>query len=91
MSSRLSLDVGKTEYALFHKPSGTNALPRKLAKLSINNQVTKRTSYTKFLGCLLDENASWKKHLKYTENKIGKSIGLMHKAKLKDKIISYIH
>ena len=51
-------------------------LTLQLPKLSINNQEIKRTaSYTKFLGVLLDENLSSKDHLKYTENKIAKSIG----------------
>ena len=47
---------------------------------------------------LLDETLSWKKHLKYTENKIAKSTGLMYKAKPfldKDFLLplyfSYIH
>ena len=50
-------------------------IPLKIPKLSINNQEIKRASYTKFLGVLLDV-VSWKEHLKYTENKIAKSIGL---------------
>ena len=44
------------------------------------------------------ENLSWKEHLKYTENKVRKSIGLMYKTKLfldKDSLLSlyfsYIH
>ena len=81
MANKLSLNVGKTEYSLFHKLSWVDDLPLKLPKLSVNNQEIKRASYTKFLGVLLDENLSWKKHLKYTENKIAKSIGLMYKAK----------
>ena len=58
-------------------------IPLKIPKLSINNQEIKRASYTKFLGVLLDV-VSWKEHLKYTENKIAKSIGLhsfLHKHK----------
>ena len=58
----------------------------------------KRTSYAKFLGLLLDENILWKEHLKYTENKIAKSIGLMYKHKpfldndsLLSLYFSYIH
>ena len=46
----------------------------------------------------MDENLSWNEHLKDTENKIAKSIGLMYKAKLflvKDSLLSsyfsYIH
>ena len=52
-----------------------------LPKLFINNQVIKRQSSIKFLGILLDENLSWKEHLKLTENKIAKNIGLIYKAK----------
>ena len=47
---------------------------------------------------MLDENLSWKEHLKYTENKIAKSIRLVYKAKPflgKDSLLplyfSYIH
>ena len=35
----------------------------------------------KFLGALLDEHFSWKEHIRYTENKVAKSIGLLYKAK----------
>ena len=94
MANKLSLNVGKTKYSLFHKSSKVDKLP----KLSINNQEIKRASYTKFIGVLLDENLSWKEYLKYTENKIAKSIGLMYKAKPfldKDFLLSlnfsYIH
>ena len=80
MANKLSLNFGKTKYSLFHKLSRVDDLPLKLPKLSINNQEIKRASYNKFLGVLLDENLSWKEHLKYTENKSAKSIGLMYKA-----------
>ena len=81
MANKLSLNVGKTKYSLFHKSSMVDHLPLKLPKLSINNQEIKTASYTKFLRVLSDENLSWKKHLKYIENKIAKNIGLMYKAK----------
>ena len=63
-------------------------------RFSYQNQV----SYKKIFGALLDENLSWKEHLKHIENKIAKSIGLMDKAKPfldKDSLLplyfSYIH
>ena len=59
MARKLSLNVGKTKYSLFYKPSRVDDLQLKLPKLSINNQETKRTSYAKILGVLLDENLSW--------------------------------
>ena len=66
--------------------------------LITKNQVIKRQSSTKFLGILLDENLSWKEHLKLTENKVPKNIGLIYKARSylnKDSLLalyfSYIH
>ena len=38
MANKLSLNVGKTKYSLFHKPRRVDDLPFKLPKLSINNQ-----------------------------------------------------
>ena len=35
----------------------------------------------KFPGVLLDEHLSWKEHIRYTENKIAKNIGLLYRAK----------
>ena len=76
----------------------TYHLPLQLLKLSINSQEIKRTSYTKFLEILLDPNFSWKEHLKCTEKKLQKKIGLLYKAKPfldKDSLFSlyfsYIH
>ena len=52
----------------------------------------------KFPGILLDENLSWKEHLKLTENNIPKNIALINKAQpylIKDSLLaiyfSYIH
>ena len=56
-------------------------MPLVLPKLFINNHVIKRQSSIKSLGILLNETLSWKEHLKLTENKIAKYIGLTCKAK----------
>ena len=59
-----------------------------------------RVKSIKFLGVLLDENLSWKDHIKYTENKVAKNknIGLLYRDKLfldKNSLLtlyySYIH
>ena len=64
----------------------------------INNHQVARAESIKFLGVLLDENLSWKEHIKYTENKIAKNIGLLYRAKpflnkkcLLSLYFSYIH
>ena len=98
ISNKLSLNVKKPKFSIFHKASRRDHLPLVLPKLFINNQVIKRQSSIKFLVILLDENLSWKEHLKLTEYEIAKNIGLIYKAKLylnKDSLLalysSYIH
>ena len=49
--------------------------------MKINDSNIQRENSIKFLGVLLDENLSWKEHIKYTENKIAKNIGILYKAK----------
>ena len=49
--------------------------------LKVNNHDIERVNTMKFLGVLLDDNLSWKEHIKYLENKIAKNIGLMYRAK----------
>ena len=64
---------------IFQKASRTDDLPLVLRKLFINNQVTKRQPSRKLLGILLDENLTWKEHLKFTKNKIATNTGLIQK------------
>ena len=52
-----------------------------LPKLTVSNHVIERQVFMKFLGVLLDENLNWKEHIKYTENKIAKNLGLLYKAR----------
>ena len=70
-------------------------MPLVLPKRFINNQVIKRQSPIKFLGILFNENFSWNEHLKLTENKVAKNIGLIYKAKTylnKDSLLAlYFH
>ena len=81
ISNKLSLNVSKTKYSFFHKPSKRDDIPLLLSKLNINNSEIEQSECLKFLGVLLDENLCWKEHIKYIENKIAKNIGLLYKAK----------
>ena len=96
-ANKLSLNIKKTNYTLFHKNSTKDDLPLKLLDLKIVNILKRRTSI-KFLGVMLDENISWKEHVKIEENKLSKNVGLLCKAKqlldnesLKSIYFSYIH
>ena len=97
-ANKLSLNAGKTKFSLFHKSAKKYSIPSHLLTLKINNHDIERVNTMKFLGVLLDDNLSWKEHIKYLENKIAKNIGLMYRAKpFLDKDIllalyySYIH
>ena len=50
-------------------------------KLTTSNHVIERQGFIKFLGVLLDENLNQKEHIKYTENKIAKNLGLLYKTR----------
>ena len=81
ISNKLLLNVSKTKYSYFSKPSKRDDIPLLLPKLNISNSEIERSECLKFLGVLLDENLCWKEHIKYIENKIAKNIGLLYKAK----------
>ena len=81
-ANKLSFNADKTKYSLFYKPSKTDNLPLLLPKLLINDNKVERVGSIKFLEVLLDEHLSWKEHIRYIENKVGKGIGLLYKAKL---------
>ena len=81
-ANKLSFNVGKTNYSLFHKPSRKDDFPVLLPRLRIKKHKVERVKSIKFLGILLDENLSSKDHIKYIENKVTKNIGLLYKVKL---------
>ena len=73
-------------------------MPLILPVLKIDDRQIKRVESTKFLGVLIDENLTWKDHIKYVESKISKNLGLLYKAKnylnkkaLMSLYFSYIH
>ena len=81
-ANKLSLNVEKTKYSFFHKPSKKDDIPFRLPKLIINNYQIQGEESVKFLGVLLDQHLTWKEHIKRTENKIAKNIGILYKARL---------
>ena len=80
-SNKLSLNAKKAKYSCFQKPIKKDDIPLMLPKLTISNHVIERQEFIKFLGVLLDENLNWKEHIKHTENKIAKNVGLLYKAR----------
>ena len=58
ISNKLSLNLKKTKYLFFHKPSKKVDIPLVLPKLNISNSEIAQTESIKFLGVLLEENLS---------------------------------
>ena len=97
-SNKLSLNVDKTKWLLFHPLSKRQLLPQTLPNLLIENIHIKREHITKFLGVFIDENLSWKQHINIVSCKISKSIGNLSKSRdilskqcLKQLYFSFIH
>ena len=80
-ANKLSLNVGKNKFSLFHKSGKKYSIPSHQPTLKINNNGIERVNTMKFLGVLLDNNLSWKEHIKYLENKTAKNVGLMYRTK----------
>ena len=72
--NKLSLNFSKTKYTLFCKANKTDNIPLKLPFLNINNVNINREDNMKFLGVILDESLTWKKHIQTIETKIYKNL-----------------
>ncbi|XP_065665719.1 uncharacterized protein LOC136087141 [Hydra vulgaris] len=73
-SNKLSLNISKSKYTLFHRLHKKQDIPLKLPDLFIDNALLKREQSIKFLGVVLDENLTWRDHIGLIENKISKNI-----------------
>ena len=75
-SNKLALNIGKTNFVLFHSPQ------KKLSgsfKLKIGNQEIERSKYVKFLGRLMDEHLSWKYHITELCKKLSRTCSIFFK------------
>ena len=70
-ANKLSLNISKTKYSLFHSTRKRKDIPNILPPLHIDNVPIKGEFVTKFLGVYLDEDIE--------STKVCKSIGLLHR------------
>ena len=80
ISNKLSINVSKTKYSLFEKPSKRGDIPLAVPKLYIDNNQIQRAESIKFLRVILDEKLTWKELVKYIEIKTAKNIGIMFRS-----------
>ena len=97
-ANKLSLNLTKTKWTLFHSQKKKRLITNDLPMLYIDNFEIARESVTKFLGIFIDENLTWKYPIEHVCNKVSKSIGMMYKSRnilskrlMKQLYFSFIH
>ena len=79
LANKLSLNVEKTKYMLFHKCTDQENIPLKLPLLQLNSNIIEKENSLKFLGVILDEHLTWKKQIQLVENNVSKNVGVLYK------------
>ena len=84
-ANKLSINVSKTHYMVFHRSR------RKLAieDILLDNTIIKQVTFTKFIGIIIDDKLQWIHHMSYIKNKISNEMGIILKARkvLKMKVL----
>ena len=75
--NRLSLNVKKTNFVLFH-PSN-KPLKQNITLNKINNKAINEVKYIKYLGVVLDSSLTWKHHILKITKTLTKFCGLFYK------------
>ena len=74
--NKLSINIDKTKYMIFHSPR--QKIPSNI-KLYLDNEEIEQVDNIKYLGIIFDNNLNWKCHLSTLSKKIAKSIGIFYK------------
>ena len=77
--NKLSLNIGKTKFMLFHhrQKNISNFIP----DITVQSHVIKRVTEFNFLGLTIDENLNWNAHINKIASKISRSLGVMTRLK----------
>ena len=78
--NKLSLNVGKTKFMLFHTAQKKN-IKNIIPKLKIGDVLIKRDENFNFLGLIINETLSWKPHVDSVSNRISKYVGVLNRLK----------
>ena len=73
--NRLSLNISKTKFVIFHAPNK----PKYPITILINNKAIDEVKYIKCLVVILDAQSSFKYHIDELTKKISRGIGLLYK------------
>ena len=59
---------------LIHKLADQENISSELSSLQLNGNIIERENSLKFLGVILDEHLTWKKHIQLIENKVSEML-----------------
>ena len=76
-ANKLSLNVGKTKFMVFHMRNKVASYP----DLHINGNKIERVTQFNFLGLILHASLSWDKHINHISLKVSKAIGILYRLK----------
>ena len=76
-ANKLTLNVDKTFYMLFHR----RRIKTDNLKLTIGQSTLKQTSQCKYLGLIIDNKLNWAAHIAHVKSKISKCVGILMKAR----------
>ena len=79
-TNKLSLNLTKTKWTLFHSQKKKSFITNDLPILYMDNFETVRENVRKFLGIFLDENLTWKYDTDHVCNEAPKSIRIRYKS-----------
>ena len=77
--NRLSLNIQKTKFTIFHKPR--QQLPPHDHVIELANNKIEQTDVIKFLGAYIDSTLTWQYHIKYKCTQILKVLGVISQFK----------
>ena len=76
-ANRLTLNVDKTFYMLFHR----KCIKTDNLKLTIGQGTPKQTSQCKYLGLIIDNKLNWAANIAHVKSKTSKCVGILLKAR----------
>ena len=74
--NKLSLNIDKTNFVIFHLPQKKVAFKMKGI---VNSIEIKQVTSIRYLGIHIDGNLNWKEHVQYVSTKIKRNIGMLSK------------
>ena len=77
--NKLSLNVSKTKYMIFHHRQRN--IDEFIPDIRINDSPIERVTDFNFLGLQIDQHLNWNAHIQKSSNKISRTLGVMNRLK----------